>query len=104
MEREHSKFEQLDTQVVGISVDSIHSQKAFATQLGVKSFPLASDFKKEVATAYDVLHPEGHTERATVIIDKQGIVRWTQQVPLNQQRDVNEWQDELRKLEGTLRQ
>lgn len=100
MEREHSRFDELNTQVVGISVDSGPSQKAFANQIGVKSFPLASDFKKEVVTNYGVLRPEGFAERATVIVDKQGIVRWTESVPLTQQRDVNEWLAQLRKIEG----
>lgn len=87
---------------MGISTDSVYAQQAFAEQLKVKSYPLASDFKREVATAYGVLHPEGHTERATVIVDKQGIVRWTQSVPLTQQRDINEMLAELRKIEGKV--
>ncbi len=100
MESEYSRFSELDAQVVGISTDSINSQQAFAEQIGVKSFPLASDFKRRVATAYGVLRPEGHTERATVIVDKHGTVRWTQQVPLTQQRDIDEWLAELRRIEG----
>ena len=100
MEGEYSKFQELDTQVVGISTDSTNAQHAFASQIGVKSFPLASDFKRQVATAYGVLHPEGHTQRATVIVDKQGVVRWTQSVPLSQQRDINQWLEELRRLQG----
>lgn len=100
MEGEYSRFRELDTQVVGISTDSINSQQAFAEQIGVRSFPLASDFKRSVATEYGVLHPEGHSERATIIIDKSGTVRWTQRVPLTEQRNIDEWLAELRKIEG----
>ena len=100
MEKDIAKFNELNTQVVGISTDSIYAQQAFAKQILVRSFPLASDFKHQVAEAYGVLHPNGHTERATVIVDKAGKVRWTQQVPLTQQRDLNEMLVELRRIEG----
>jgi peroxiredoxin (alkyl hydroperoxide reductase subunit C) len=100
MEKNFSKFDELDTQVVGISTDSVYAQQAFAMEIKVNSFPLASDFKHQVGEAYGVMHPNGHTQRATVLIDKQGVVRWTQQVPLSQQRDINEFLSEIRKIEG----
>lgn len=78
LEKDLSRFEALNTQVLGISVDSLPANKAFAEKLGVKSFPLLSDLKKEVAQKYGVLRQEGFSERCTFLIDKQGIIRWKQ--------------------------
>jgi alkyl hydroperoxide reductase subunit AhpC len=65
----------LSAQVLGISVDSVPSHKAFAENLQV-TFPLLSDMKRQVSAAYGVLLPEQSVAaRATFIIDKRGIVR-----------------------------
>src|SRR5512140_1185110 len=48
------KFVALNTDVLGISVDSKHSSYAFAQHLHLE-FPLLSDFDKRITTAYGVL-------------------------------------------------
>ncbi|MFQ6116917.1 MAG: redoxin domain-containing protein, partial [Candidatus Bipolaricaulia bacterium] len=50
-------FNTVQAKVFGISVDSPFALKEFARQNGLK-FPLLSDFNKEVAGAYGVLHEE----------------------------------------------
>jgi len=63
----------------GVSVDSTFSHKAFQRELGV-SIPLLADFhpKGEVARAYGVYIDErGHSQRALVMIDSEGIVTWS---------------------------
>ena len=65
------RFQSLDTEVLGISVDSKHSSEAFATHLKLE-FPLVSDFSKEVTKAYGVLREGGFAERALFVIDKEG--------------------------------
>jgi peroxiredoxin len=65
------KFADLDTEVLGISVDSRHSSDAFAAHLHLE-FPLLSDFDKRVTTAYDVLREGGFAERALFVIDQTG--------------------------------
>ena len=65
------RFHSLDTEVLGISVDSKHSSEAFATHLKLE-FPLVSDFSKEVTKAYGVLREGGFAERALFVIDKEG--------------------------------
>ncbi len=63
----------------GVSVDSAFSHKAFQRELGV-SIPLLADFhpKGEVARAYGVYIDErGHSQRALVMIDSEGIVTWS---------------------------
>lgn len=86
--------------MLGISVDSIPSHEAFAAKCGLKRLPLLSDFNRTVSREFGVLRPEGFSERATFIIDKQGRVRWKQIVPLDQQRNDEEILEELRKIEG----
>lgn len=79
-----------------MSVDANPTQAAFARHCGVESFPLLSDFDRQMSAAYGVLRPEWFSERATFIIDKRGIVRWKQVVPLNRQRDLDEILRQLR--------
>ena len=73
-------FERYDAQVVGISVDSVPSHAAFAKSIGgIERYPLLADFhpKGEVSKKYGVFIDEkGHCERAIVVVDKQGIVRY----------------------------
>lgn len=71
-----SKFNALNAQVFGISVDSRYSHQAFADQRGI-AYPLLADFhpKGEVAQAYDVyLDHAGISSRAWVVVDGEGNV------------------------------
>jgi len=86
------RFENLNTQVLGISVDNIWSHKAFAEKLQLK-YPLLSDFhpKGAVASKYGLyLSDQGITNRATVIVDKEGWVRYLQVYDIPQQRENSE--------------
>ena len=70
-----AKFEATDTQVFGMSVDSIPANREFAKQIGV-TFPILSDFKRTVVKAYGVFNEEqGFGNRATFVIDKEGIIQ-----------------------------
>jgi peroxiredoxin (alkyl hydroperoxide reductase subunit C) len=70
-----AKFDSTDTQVFGMSVDSIPANREFAKQLGV-TFPILSDFKRTVVKDYGVFNEEqGFGNRATFVIDKEGIIR-----------------------------
>ena len=75
------KFESLDTQVLGVSVDHIGAQKAFAEKLGL-TFPLVDDFSRDIVQKYGVMNDDPksplfrYSKRAYVIVDKQGIVRY----------------------------
>ena len=73
-----SRFEELDAQVLGISVDSVYSHQAFAEQLGGITFPLLADFhpKGEVTQAYGLWRADrGYGRRAIIHIDREGVVR-----------------------------
>ena len=72
------RYADRDAQVIGVSVDSRHSQGAFARELGLTDAILLADFhpKGEVSRRYDAyLDDFGFSARATFVIDKAGIVR-----------------------------
>lgn len=70
-----AKFDATDTQVFGMSVDSVPANREFAKQLGV-TFPILSDFKRTVVKDYGVFNEEqGFGNRATFVIDKEGIIQ-----------------------------
>src|SRR5437870_13837692 len=70
-----AKFEATDTQVFGLSVDSVPANREFAKQIGV-TFPLLSDFKRTVVRDYGVFNEaQCFGNRATFVIDKDGIVQ-----------------------------
>jgi peroxiredoxin len=65
-------------QVFGISTDTFFALKAFHDQQHL-TFPLLSDFNKEVSRAYDVLNPDmiglkNIAKRAVFVLDKNGVV------------------------------
>ena len=93
-------FDGLDAQVLGISVDSIWAHKAFAEHLKI-NYPLLADFHPKGAAAEKFglyLADKGITNRATVIIDKQGVVRYVKLYDIPQQRANAELTAELAKL------
>lgn len=74
-------FEERNTQILGVSVDSKFSHFAWRSTpiekggIGAIEFPLISDITKEIARDYGVLVNDAVALRGTFIIDKQGIVR-----------------------------
>ncbi|MDQ3266399.1 MAG: peroxiredoxin [Myxococcota bacterium] len=76
--RKESEFSRLKTVVMGCSVDSKHSHKAWiASSLGELTFPLLSDPTHQIARTYQALVEEkGHAIRATFIIDPQGVLQY----------------------------
>ena len=78
-----SRYEELNAQVIGISVDSPFAQEAWAKKENIQ-LRLLSDLNKEVTKSYDVLFPSlagiGDTAaRATFVIDKEGVIRYSEQ-------------------------
>jgi alkyl hydroperoxide reductase subunit AhpC len=75
--RRHREFEDLNCAILGCSTDSKHAHKAWiSTGLGKLNHPLLADFTKKIARDYDCLvEHEGVAQRATFIIDEQGMVQ-----------------------------
>ena len=75
------KFAELNTEILGVSVDSEFSHLAWlqterdAGGLGNLKYPLVSDLKKEISAAYNVLTDEGIALRGLFIIDKEGVIQ-----------------------------
>jgi peroxiredoxin len=72
------RFEKLDAQILGLSVDSVWSHKAFAEKMGI-TYPLLADFNPRgaVGDKFGVYLPEkGITSRAIAIINKAGNIAW----------------------------
>ncbi|MDP0501372.1 MAG: redoxin domain-containing protein [Verrucomicrobiota bacterium JB022] len=78
------EYDQLDAAVYGISVDSPFTQEVFAQRSGI-TFPLLSDFNKEVSKAYDVIYDtfvpgvldfHGVSKRAAFVIGKDGVIKF----------------------------
>jgi peroxiredoxin (alkyl hydroperoxide reductase subunit C) len=65
-----------------VSTDARWSQAAFKEKLG-SSVEQLSDFEPKGATAraFGVLHDGGFTQRALVIVNPDGVVRWSYQAP-----------------------
>ncbi len=86
------KFESLNAQILGLSVDSVWSHKAWADKMGV-SYPLLADFhpRGAVADKFGVyLADKGITGRAIAIVDKQGKLAWFKQYEILQLPDIAE--------------
>ena len=75
------EFSVRNTKIVAISVDSHFSHHAWKAMPVNKGgicniqFPLVSDLKKEISTAYNVLNEDGISYRATFLIDEQFNIR-----------------------------
>src|SRR5512137_279232 len=81
LQAELPRFHALETEVLGISVDSWYANQEFARKLRL-SFPLLSDFDRAACAAYGVLVPErGYSRRALFLVDKSGRVAWREIAP-----------------------
>lgn len=74
------EFEALDVQVLGVSVDSVHSHQAWMKEMAEDGnefdYPLLSDMTKATSFDYGVLiEDQGISLRGTFIIDPEGILR-----------------------------
>jgi peroxiredoxin len=75
----------LGAEVIGISVDSPFAQEAWAKQEKI-TVKLASDLNKKTAADYGVLLPDllglgSVSARAAFVVDKQGVVQYSEQTP-----------------------
>lgn len=75
-----AKFRRAGAEVLALSVDSVFCHQAFGEKYGYQ-FPLLSDFNRDAARAYDVLHEElmglkGLARRSVFVIDQGGAIRY----------------------------
>ncbi len=87
-----------DTEVFGISADGWASHAEFARQLELP-FDLLSDWDREVMPAYGAFSERTKiANRWSFLIDKEGVIVYTQHSGLNEPRDVEAMMAELQKL------
>src|SRR4029077_16817322 len=94
------QFEELDAQVLGLSVDSAWSHKAFAEKMGIH-YPLLADFQPRgaVASKFGVyLEEKGITGRAIAIVDRGGKIAWFKQYDIPTVPDMKEVAEALAKV------
>jgi alkyl hydroperoxide reductase subunit AhpC len=86
------RFSEYNTQVLGVSVDSVASHIAWADSLGGIDYPLLSDFwpHGDVAKQYGALTDAGHTERIIYIVDKEGVIRYVDNHDIDDTPENNE--------------
>jgi glutaredoxin-dependent peroxiredoxin len=78
-----SRYSNVNAQVLGISVDSVFTLAKFKEEQQY-NFPLLSDFNKDVSALYHTLYTDwildmkGVSKRSAFIIDKDGIIRYTE--------------------------
>lgn len=85
-------FDSLDAEVLGVSVDSVWSHKAYAEKMGIK-YSLLADFhpKGAMSEKYGVYLPEkGITGRSIFIVNKQGKVAWLKNYDIPVVPDIKE--------------
>ena len=76
-------YNSLNAQVLAVSVDSLFTLDKFKQEQGF-TFPLLSDFNKELSTAYEsiyhdfVLGMKGVSKRSAFVIDKEGVIQYAE--------------------------
>ena len=86
---------------MGILCDSVYTLKAWADSLGGVKYPLCSDYWPHgaVSRLYGVFNEEiGRPERAIIVVDAGGIVRYIDVHQLREVPDDEEIAQELEKL------
>lgn len=96
--RKAPEFDALNTQLIGLSIDSVFSHIAWVRSMEEKwgtqlPFPIIADLDMKVAKLYGMLHPgasETATVRAVFIIDPKQIVRALVYYPMSCGRSIEE--------------
>jgi peroxiredoxin (alkyl hydroperoxide reductase subunit C) len=96
--RRNKEFEQRNTKLIGLSIDSVHSHLAWRENLKKIMdveipYPLIADLDTKVAQKYGLLHPnesQTATVRAVFVIDPKQTVRAIIYYPLNVGRNIDE--------------
>lgn len=91
-------MQELDTEVLAVSVDHIYSHNVFAASLGTLPYPLLSDWHKQTVKDYGVLNEKDETAvRSVFVINKEGkVVFKNTHFKADQHDDYNECFQALR--------
>jgi len=94
-------FDKYDALLLGITVDNIPTLFAWTKEMGTLWFPVLSDFYPHgaVSKKYGVLRSNGVSERALIVVDKKGILRYIDVHDINSRPALEELVKELEKIE-----
>ena len=94
-------FNQYDAILLGITVDNIPTLFAWTNQMGQLWFPVLSDFWPHgaVAKRYGVLRSNGVSERALLVINKKGTIRYIDVHDINKRPPLEDLMSALEKVE-----
>lgn len=95
---DYSRFSKY-AEVVAISIDSVWSHKAWQEKMSLKHRLLA-DMHRKATKDYGLFLPAANiSQRATVLVDKNGVVAWVKvEKDITKERDYNEIEEQLKKL------
>lgn len=93
-----NEFDELNTELIGLSIDSIHSHLAWVNNVKEKTgvyfdFPIIADLDMKVSKLYGMLQPNEHETaavRAVFFIDPSKKIRLIMYYPLNVGRNMDE--------------
>ena len=91
LEENHLRFDESNTVALGIGVDSVPSNKAWAQSMDIKNTRLLSDFwpHGEVARLYGIFRDkDGYSERANILVDEEQKVVFAQVYPTSQLPEI----------------
>ena len=93
-------FDENKATLLGISVDNIPTLHSWINQMGELWFEVLSDFwpHGQVAEKFGILRSDGTAERAIIIIDKKGIIRYIDVHDINERPPLESIVRELEKL------
>ena len=94
-------FKEHDATLLGITVDNIPTLFSWTQQMGDLWFPVLSDFWPHgaVADSFGLLRSDGVAERALVVIDKKGVIRYIGVGDINIRPSLEILIGELQKIE-----
>lgn len=93
LENNWETFQKLNAVPLGFSVDPTPSKNVWAVALAITKLSLPSDFwpHGKVARDYGIFNEtEGYSERANIIVDESGKIKWIKVYPSAQLPDINE--------------
>jgi peroxiredoxin len=93
LEENHARFDDLNAVALGIGVDSVPSNKAWASSMAIQNTRLLSDFwpHGDVARSFGVFREkDGFSERANIVVGEDGRVVFAKVYPIAQQPDIDE--------------
>jgi len=93
-------FDEHDAVLLGITVDNIPTLYSWTNQMGRLWFDVLSDFWPHgaVASRYGILRSDGTAERAIIVIDKKGIIRYIDVHDINERPPLESIVKQLEKI------